>query len=181
MSALFINRMIPVLLLVTGLAVAGCQESPQGMPKADAVAVMLPLGESGVQGVVAFAKGSEGVRVTATFSNLAPGLHGFHIHEYGDCRTSDGASAGGHFNPNNQIHGGPDSEQRHVGDLGNVQADEKGIARVDFSLKTLSLSGDEGIIGRSVVLTEHQDDFRTQPTGNAGARLACGVIGFAHR
>ena len=181
MIAPFSTRLTLGLLLVAILALAGCQKGPEGMPRADAVAVLAPLEGSEVRGVVAFAKGSEGVRVTATFSNLSPGLHGFHIHEFGDCRTSDGASAGGHFNPRNQIHGGPDSEQHHVGDLGNILVDEQGNARVDFSLNTLSLSGDESIIGRSVMVTERQDDFRTQPAGDSGARLACGTIGLAHK
>ncbi len=175
------TRYIIALCLAAGLALAGCQQGPEGMPKADAVAVLSPLGDSPVRGAAAFAKVPEGVRVTATLSNLAPGLHGIHIHEFGDCRTLDGASAGGHFNPRNQIHGGPDSEQRHAGDLGNVLADEKGNARMDIVVDTISLSGDESIIGRSVVISAGQDDFRTQPSGNTGARLACGVIGYAQK
>jgi superoxide dismutase, Cu-Zn family len=174
-------RLLFGLILASALAIAGCQEGPGGIPKAEAVAVLIPLSGSQVQGVIAFAKVSEGVRVRGTFSNLSPGLHGFHIHEYGDCRTEDGASAGGHFNPRDQIHGGPDAEQRHVGDLGNIQADEKGNGRVDFIATALSLEGDESIIGRSVVVHERQDDFRTQPDGDTGTRLACGVIGIAQK
>jgi superoxide dismutase, Cu-Zn family len=175
------TRVVFALIFTMGLALTGCQPGVEGIPQAEAVAVLIPLSGSQVQGVVSFAKVSEGVRVRGNISNLSPGLHGFHIHEFGDCRTSDGASAGGHFNPRDQIHGAPDAAQHHVGDLGNIRADEKGNARVDFVAAALSLEGDESIIGRSVMVHERQDDFRTQPDGDTGMRLACGVIGIAKR
>lgn len=141
-----------------------------------AVAVLNPTKGSEVQGRVDFKKVDGGVLITAEVSGLTPGKHGFHIHEFGDCTSADGASAGGHFNPTHAKHGGPDHIDRHAGDLGNVVANELGIAvysRVDTMIK---LNGPDTIIGRSIIVHANSDDYKTQPTGNAGGRLACGVI-----
>ena len=115
------------------------------------------------------------VQVSAKIENLTPGQHGFHIHEKGDCSTADAASAGGHFNPTHQHHGGPNTTERHAGDLGNIDADASGKAHLDWKGK-LKLSGDDSIIGKSVVVHEKADDLKTDPAGNSGARIACGVI-----
>ena len=123
------------------------------------------------------------VRVQGTIIGLTPGQYGFHVHEKGD--LSNGcASTGAHYNPENQPHGHPDDKERHVGDLGNVEFDANNIATIDFVDSVLSLEGDHNIIGRAVVLHERADDFgRTnhpdsRKTGNAGGRVACGVIGI---
>jgi len=130
-----------------------------------------------VYGTVTFEKVEEGVKVTAEVANLTPGKHGFHIHQFGDCSADDGTSAGGHFNPHGTDHGGPDAHTRHVGDLGNLDADESGNATLEFVDKHLAFGGEESILGRSVIVHAGEDDLTTQPTGAAGARVACGVIG----
>jgi Cu-Zn family superoxide dismutase len=125
---------------------------------------------------VTFAATSDGVRIIADIGGLKPGKHGFHIHEHGDCGSSDLASAGGHFNPTNKVHGGPDSAERHVGDLGNLEANASGFAHYDRVDKVISLNGPDSIIGKSVLLHEDPDDLTSDPSGNAGKRIACGVI-----
>ena len=117
------------------------------------------------------------MHVVADISGLTPGKHGFHIHEYGDCSSDDGTSAGGHFNPNGMPHSMPTSEQRHVGDLGNIEADKDGKAHLDYFDTVISFSGKNSIVGRGLIVHEKEDDLKTQPTGAAGARVACGVIG----
>jgi Cu-Zn family superoxide dismutase len=140
-----------------------------------ATAKLEPKSGSQVTGTVTFTKAGEDVEVVADIQNLKPGKHGFHLHEKGDCSAADAASAGGHFNPTHQHHGGPSTPEHHVGDLGNIEADASGKAHLDWKGK-LQLSGAESIIGKSVVVHEKEDDLKTDPAGNAGARIACGVI-----
>jgi Cu-Zn family superoxide dismutase len=149
----------------------------QGSSVSSAVAVLSPTKDSKVSGIVTFAAVKGGVRVVAHISGLAPGKHGFHIHEYGDCSSDNGLSAGGHFNPANMPHSMPANEKRHVGDLGNITAGSDGKAELDYVDPMLAFSGENSIIGRGVIVHEKEDDFKTQPTGDAGGRLACGVIG----
>ncbi|MCK9275448.1 MAG: superoxide dismutase family protein [Syntrophales bacterium] len=144
-----------------------------------AVAVLHSTEGNNVKGIVTFTKVQKGVKVVADIEGLAPGKHGFHIHEYGDCTAPDATSAGGHFNPENKPHGAPDSKERHAGDLGNVVANEQGKARYEWTDPVISLSGPHSILGRAVIIHADEDDLTSQPTGNAGARLACGVIGIA--
>ncbi|MFQ6604020.1 MAG: superoxide dismutase family protein [Fidelibacterota bacterium] len=146
-----------------------------------AIVILQPTEGSSVQGIVRFSQAAHGIRVTGTISGLTAGPHGFHIHEYGDCTDPAGKSAGGHFNPAGAPHGdrGQPANKRHVGDLGNIVADKKGIAQIDFIDPLLSFSGDNNIIGRAVVVHAGRDDLTSQPSGAAGPRLACGVIGRA--
>jgi superoxide dismutase, Cu-Zn family len=144
-----------------------------------AVAVLIPTsGNEGVRGQVQFTREDGGIRVTGTIEGLTPGQHGFHVHQNGDCSAPDGTSAGGHFNPERHPHSGPDSPPRHVGDLGNLVADDQGRASVDRLDSPLRFEGVDSVIGRAVIVHAGADDFTTQPTGNAGARVACGVIGI---
>ena len=140
-----------------------------------ALATLQPKSGTRVIGTVTFTKMGDEVQVAAEIENLTPGKHGFHIHEKGDCSTADAASAGGHFNPTHQHHGGPDSAEHHVGDFGNVTADASGKAHFNWKGK-IKLSGQESIVGKSVVVHEKEDDLKTDPSGNSGARIACGVI-----
>lgn len=151
------------------------QEVPIRFSK-KAVAILNPTRGNNVTGIVNFEVVEGGVRITATVDGLTPGKHGFHIHEYGDCSAPDGASAGGHFNPSRKKHGGPDHLERHVGDLGNIVADETGHATYDRLDSIISLKGPDTIAGRSIVVHSLPDDYKTQPTGNSGGRVACGVI-----
>lgn len=144
------------------------------------IAVVQPTQGNNTVGTVTFSKTSDGVRVVATITNLPPNsLHGFHIHQYGDCSAVDATSAGGHFNPHDRPHGGPTTAERHVGDLGNLASNDLGIAELDYVDETLSFSGIDSILGRGLVVHEQEDDLESQPVGNAGARIGCGVIGVA--
>jgi Cu-Zn family superoxide dismutase len=147
----------------------------QAQDVSKATATLEPKSGSKVTGTVTFTKTGAETRVVADIENLTPGKHGFHIHEKGDCSAADAASAGGHFNPTHQHHGGATGSERHAGDLGNIEADASGKAHLDWTGK-LSFSGDNSIIGRSVVVHEKEDDLKTDPAGNSGARIACGVI-----
>ncbi len=144
-----------------------------------AVAVLQSASNSKVTGTVTFTKAGEDVKVVANISGLTPGKHGFHIHEFGDCSAPDAASAGAHFNPTKHQHGAPDATDRHAGDLGNLEADASGKAHLELTDKAMKLSGDDSIVGHAVIVHEKADDLKTQPTGDAGGRLACGVIGVA--
>jgi len=132
--------------------------------------------DSAVVGAVTFSQTDNGVRIIADVGGLKPGKHGFHIHEHGNCSSSDASSAGGHYNPTNKKHGGPDSEERHLGDLGNLDANGSGFAHYDRIDSNLSLNGDMSIIGKSIVIHADEDDLKTDPAGNSGKRIACGVI-----
>jgi Cu-Zn family superoxide dismutase len=132
-------------------------------------------------GTVTFTEESGGVRVVADLAGVdKPGKHGFHVHETGDCTHGTGdkhfTSAGGHFNPTGAEHACPPTEPRHAGDLGNVEVGANGAGRVEMMANGLSLSGPNSIVGKAVILHAGEDDCKTQPTGNAGDRLACGVV-----
>jgi Cu-Zn family superoxide dismutase len=144
-----------------------------------AIAILHPTKSGGeAHGEVIFTKVDGGIRVEAEIRGLTPGKHGFHVHEFGDTSSPDAMSAGSHFNPMKSEHGAPTSEKRHVGDLGNLEASTRGVAKVDFVDPHLSFSGPTSIIGRGVIVHEKPDDFG-QPVGNAGGRVAAGVIGVA--
>jgi Cu-Zn family superoxide dismutase len=144
----------------------------------DAVATLAPTEGNDVRGRVTFAEIEDGVLVVAEVSGLSEGMHGFHIHETGDCSAPDASSAGGHYNPNDTPHGAPGdpASERHVGDLGNLEAGVDGTARYERVDSVISLSGPNSIIGKAVIVHAGQDDFESQPTGEAGGRLACGII-----
>ena len=145
-----------------------------------AVAVLHPTDESQAYGHVRFIETPEGIKVVADIQGLTPGnKHGFHIHEFGDCTDVNALSAGDHYNPTEEPHGGPEDDRRHVGDFGNVEADEQGNAHFERVDPIISLEGPNSIIGRSVVVHAEEDDLTSQPSGDAGARWACGVIGIA--
>ncbi len=187
------KALFAMLLSITFISVIGCnqrsekkfsQEENNYQLKGDsgitkAVCVIHPTEGSDVKGVVTFTKEGDSIKVVADIEGLTPGKHGFHIHEYGDCTAPDGTSTGGHFNPTNQPHGAPTDEHRHVGDLGNLVAGKDGKAHYEWTDHVISFSGKNSIIGRGIVIHAGEDDLHTQPTGNAGKRVACGVIGIA--
>lgn len=143
-----------------------------------AIAMLAPTEGNTASGVVEFEQDGDEMLVRLRIEGLTPnGLHGVHIHERGDCRSSDASSAGGHFNPTGERHGGLDSEFRHAGDLGNIRADADGKVETDFEVTGISLkAGTNSVIGRSVIVHAQADDLVSQPSGNAGSRIACGLI-----
>ena len=173
-----IAAMMLAAALVTGPRAWAAADAPAG-PVTKATAVLSSTKGSTVAGLVTFTKVEGGVNIVADVTGLAPGKHGFHIHEFGDCSAPDASSAGGHFNPHHSEHGAPDAALRHAGDFGNLEADESGKAHYERVDKIISLNGTDSIVGHAVIVHEKADDLKTQPTGNAGARAACGVITVA--
>lgn len=164
------------LVLATAVALlAGCQTTPEG-PKA--VASLQPTKNGKASGDISFVQVGDKVRITGTVQGLNPGQqHGFHIHEVGDCGSGDGMSTKGHFNPHNKRHNHYSDGERHAGDLPGLVADERGRATVDVTLNVISVTpGPATVVGRGLIVHADPDDYRTQPTGNAGARIACAVI-----
>lgn len=132
-------------------------------------------------GTVTFAQDGDGVRVLAELAGVnTPGKHGFHLHETGECsHGTDGkhfTSAGGHFNPTGAEHACPPTDPRHAGDLGNIEVGANGAGRMELVTTGISLSGSNSIVGKALLLHAGEDDCKTQPTGNSGDRIACGVV-----
>jgi Cu-Zn family superoxide dismutase len=146
--------------------------------KQSATAVLAATKGNSVTGTVNFTQKGDVVLVEAKVTGLKPnGSHGFHIHEKGNCSAPDAMSAGGHFNPSTSQHGGPSGTSRHGGDLGNLKADAGGFAQLSIEVAGISLGTDaNSVIGRSVVVHAGPDDLKSQPAGNSGARVACGLI-----
>ncbi len=158
---------------------------PPMAPAAAAVATaeLQPTKDSTVKGSIRFTVVDGRLHASGDISGLKPGSeHGFHIHEKGDCSAPDGSSAGGHFNPGNAEHGSIDAPAHHGGDMPNIVADAQGNAHVDGPVSS-NVNAGKGdgfdIIGRGLIVHADPDDYHSQPTGNAGARLACAVIAKA--
>ncbi len=170
-----------VALSFIGCAHQGSHKSSSAEPAPraktmKAVAELTSASNSKVRGTVTFTRRGDTTQVEAVLTGLTPGLHGFHIHEKGDCSAPDASSAGGHFNPRSVEHGGPDAIHRHAGDFGNVEADPVGHVFFSKKFPHLEFDGPASILGRAVIIHANADDLTTQPTGNAGGRVACGVI-----
>lgn len=164
-------------LLATAVAVlvAGCASMQPAGPTA--VAELKPTAGNKAAGTVTFTQRGDKVVVVAKVSGLPPGSHGFHIHEKGDCSAPDGTSAGGHFNPLAKPHAHPTVADRHAGDLPMLEADASGNATLTATIDVITIgSAATDIVGRGVIVHKDPDDWKTQPTGNSGARIACGVI-----
>ena len=156
--------------------VAGCGAMGLG-GGASATAGLEPTKGNTTRGTVKFTQAGDRVRVSGQISGLKPGAeHGFHVHEKGDCSSGDGMSAGGHFNPAGKAHG-MQSGERHAGDLPNLKADASGNVKADFEIGGISVgSGSADIVGKGLIVHRDPDDYKSQPAGNAGPRLACAVI-----
>lgn len=158
-----------------GLLLAACATPETEAPAV--TATVRPASGSQVSGTVKFTQVLSRVRVDAKLAGLAPGAHGFHVHEKGDCSAPDAMSAGGHFNPYGSKHGGSDTAVRHAGDFANLTADANGKTDSTIWVEGISVStGKEGVIGRSIVVHAGADDLKTDPAGNSGDRVGCGVI-----
>jgi Cu-Zn family superoxide dismutase len=141
-----------------------------------AIAELNSASGSNVRGFITFKQTDSGMFVTGEIHGLTPGMHGFHIHEFGDCSAPDATSAGDHFNPGQMPHAGHGMEKRHVGDMGNIDADDQGNVRIQLLDNMMKFDGENNILGKSVIVHEKEDDLRTQPSGDAGARIACGIV-----
>ncbi len=135
-----------------------------------------PKSGTETQGTAKFTQNGKNVEMKINAYKLTPGIHAIHIHEKGDCSATDGSSAGGHWNPANDHHGKWDTEHFHMGDIGNLNADEEGTSTLTFKTDKWCIGcSDESknIVGKSLIIHADKDDFHTQPTGNAGGRVGC--------
>jgi len=165
-----------LIALAAAALLGACQTMPD--EPARATAALQPTKGNKAFGEATFEQAGDKVRVIVFAQGLKPDAeHGFHIHEAGACSSGDGMSAKGHFNPHGKPHGNPSSGERHAGDLPSLKADKSGRAKIDVMVDAIAIgSGAGDIVGRGLIIHADPDDYKTQPTGNAGARLACGVI-----
>jgi len=179
------NRILGIA--VAGALVAGCagmgmgggSAAPSAAPAGTATATLEATKGNTASGIVTFTQRGNTVAVNAKVTGLKPNAeHGFHVHEKGDCSSGDGMSTGGHFNPGGKPHGhGGAAPEHHAGDMPNLRADASGNASASFNLTTISVgSGAADVVGKGLIVHRDPDDYKTQPTGNAGPRLACAVI-----
>lgn len=158
--------------------VSSAPPPPNPVATLSAKAEVQPLSGSEARGTVEFYLAQPSMAINVNLSGLKPGNHGFHIHENGDCGGSNAAAAGGHLNPNGSPHGDPtDADQRHhAGDLGNVRAEDDGTVKQWLRTEDLQLQGPKGIVSRAIVVHATDDDLKSQPSGESGEPIACGVI-----
>ena len=163
-------------VLAALVALAGCQSIPADAPRA--TANVHPTKNGKASGTVDFYQIGSKVRVVANISGLVPGRqHGFHIHEAGDCSSGDGMSTKGHFNPLGKPHAHHATADRHAGDMPALQSDATGKAVLETDLDVITVTaGPTSVVGRGLIVHADPDDYKTQPTGNAGARIGCAVI-----
>jgi Cu-Zn family superoxide dismutase len=163
-------------LMIAAALLAACQSVPEAPLRA--TAALQPTKGSKAFGEATFEETDGKVRVSVFAQGLVPGReHGFHVHEAGDCSSDDGMSAKGHFNPHGKPHGAPSGTERHAGDLPSLKAGKDGRARLEVTVDAITVRpGPASVVGRGLIVHADPDDYKTQPTGNAGARLACGVI-----
>ncbi len=163
-----------ILVTLVCLAAIACSHAKNGPM---AMATLSPTTGQTATGTVRFQDlGENGTEVTVDLTSVPPGVHGFHIHEGNSC-ADDAKAAGGHFNPTSMPHAAPDAVSHHSGDFGNVTADDKGEVHTTFVTHSITVApGTTSVVGHTVVLHASPDDLTTQPSGNAGARIACGVV-----
>ena len=170
------NLQTTIAVAAAMMFIVGCQSMQSSGPRASAT--LEPTKGSTVRGTVTFLEHGSKVHVIANVSGLRPnGEFGFHIHEAGDCSSGDGMSAKGHFNPQGKPHAHAGVSERHAGDLPSLKSDAGGNAKLDTMLDIITVApGANSVVGRGLIVHVQPDDFKTQPTGNAGARSACAVI-----
>jgi len=175
-----LTKQFGFILLLAFLVAACSKENKQKIDETTGVKYVCNLSSTkgnNVSGKLNIWQKGDDIYIQGEITGLPEGKHGIHIHEKGDCSAPDASSAGAHFNPTNKQHGnmGKDS---HMGDLENIKADDKGVTKVDLKLSAdyWTLSGENSIVGKSIVIHADEDDLKTQPSGNSGARIACGVI-----
>ncbi|MEO7775117.1 MAG: superoxide dismutase family protein [Steroidobacteraceae bacterium] len=193
-SILMFSTSVAAVVLIAGCArkeaapaadapVAASTEAPAAPPQGRKVTALVALGATKgnkTTGTLALEVRNGVVQVSGQVSGLSFNAdHGIHVHEKGNCKAPDASSAGGHFNPTGQPHGNPEAAEHHVGDIVNIHSDAMGNALVDLKLPGMTLKdgGPNDINKKAIVIHEQPDDYTTQPSGNSGARIACGVIG----
>ena len=146
-----------------------------------AIATIAPASDSSVTGMAIFTQNGDQITLTIEIQNASPGLHGVHIHENGDCSSPDGKSAGGHWNPTGVAHGKWGEGEFHLGDIGNITVGEDGTGSIELTtdLWEIGTGSDVDVVGKGIIVHADADDFTSQPSGNAGARIGCGVIELA--
>lgn len=164
--------------LAAGCAGGAATNAPSSTPVAQAIAALEALGGSGVSGAATFTVENGAVVLELALAGAAPGEHAVHLHEFGDCSAADGSSAGAHWNPTTAAHGRWGAGAFHLGDIGNVVvgAGGRGTLRLVSEHWALRTGAANDVLGKSVIVHAKVDDFTTQPTGNAGGRIACGVV-----
>ena len=163
---------------LVGSLAAESATTKQAAPKS-AQAELKATPGNGVSGTLTFDAEGSGVRLTGSVKGLKPNsTHGFHVHEKGDCSAPDATSAGGHYNPTSHAHGDPKGAEHHLGDMPNLEADGTGTATLDVVVKNATLRTGEpsDLVGKAVIVHAGPDDYKSQPAGNSGARIACGII-----
>lgn len=168
-----------ISFIACSVALLACDRAPRvdaAAAEVEAKAVLAPTAGNEASGTLTFAERDGVVEVSGPIAGLKPGKHGFHVHETGNCDCPDAKCAGGHFAPAGNPHGAPSDAKRHVGDLGNVTADDSGVATIDIEDKVISLQGEHSIIGKAMVVHAGADDLHSQPSGDSGDRVACGVV-----
>ena len=174
-----------ILLTASALAIAGCAPQSQSTEAqragiGDGAKIQLTNREGDSVGTLTLAVASDGIRFTGRLHDLPAGRLGIHIHENGKCDAPDFQSAGAHFNPTGRQHGKKNPQGRHAGDLDNLDVDQSGFADVSFVASGVTLQAGETSLlkpgGTSLVIHADPDDLDTDPSGNSGDRIACGVI-----
>ena len=168
------NKLIPLVTLTFAslVAIANTDMRVENMKASVSSASMKAL-----SGEVMFKEVPEGLQVTATVKGLKPNTtHGFHVHEKGECKGPDYKSAGDHFNPESQPHGSPDTKMSHVGDMGNLVSDKNGVAKLTRVVPHTNAESLKQMQGKAVIIHANADDLKSQPAGDAGDRIACGII-----
>ena len=188
MNVKLIRYLIGVGLTLALVAGAGRDASANGKKKSggkeqEAVAVIASKSDSHLSGKATFHAAKGKVKLKLEIAGAEPGTHAVHLHEKGDCTAPDGSSAGGHWNPTHEDHGKWAASPFHHGDIGNVEvgADGKGTLTLTTDLWTIGGAPETDVVGKAVIVHAKADDFATQPTGNAGGRVGCGVVELAKK
>ncbi len=184
MTSTFSHRILGGLALTATLCLAACppaaDQKGDKKPGGDApiaVTTIEARSNSTVKGTATFTQAGDKVKVVVEVSGATPGQHGLHVHENGDCSSPDAKSAGNHFNPGNAEHGAPDKPAHHAGDFGNLTVGQDGNGKLELLTDQIAVKpGTTSVVGRALVLHDKPDDTTTQPTGNSGSRVGCGVI-----
>ena len=175
---------VSLLLLVVGVSItlASCAVLQKigilSKPSKQAIASIGSASGSNLAGIAVFTQNGDTITLVVEIENVSPGIHAVHIHEKGDCSAPDGTSAGGHWNPTNVAHGTWGEGEFHLGDIGNVTVGEDGTGRIELTTKLweIGTGSNIDIVGRGIIVHAGSDDFTSQPSGNAGARIGCGAI-----